>query len=107
VDGLSDSLTGHGEEKEEWQPRKERYLRRLAGESESVLRVSLADKLHNARSMATDEAVLGNALWGRFHAGKTDQAWYFGELLAIFKERSPRSRNLSEFEAAVHRLFED
>ena len=107
VAGLSDSLTAKGARKEPWRSRKEAYLRRLAVESESVVRVSLADKLHNARSMAVDEADLHEALWSRFHAGKADQARYFGELLAIFRARIPRSRNLPEFEAVLLRLFGD
>jgi hypothetical protein len=105
VDGLSDSLTGIDEEKESWRPRKERYLERLAAEPESVLRVSLADKLHNARSMAIDVASHGAALWKRFHADRDDQAWYFRSLLAIFREHLPKSRNLPEFEALVQELF--
>ena len=107
VDALSDSLTAKGEEKEEWRPRKERYLRRLADESESVLRISLADKLHNVRSMAVDVASDGETLWDRFHAGFDDQAWYFHELLATFERRIPGSRNLPEFRSVVRRLFGD
>lgn len=105
VDGLSDSLTGVEEEKEPWRPRKERYLERLALEPESVLRVSLADKLHNVRSMAVDVEAEGESVWNRFHAGKDDQAWYFHELLTTFERRTPKSRNLPEFRAVVGQLF--
>jgi len=105
VDGLSDSLTAVGTRKEAWRPRKERYLRRLANEPESVLRVSLADKLHNARSISVDVAAEGETVWDRFHAGRTDQAWYFTSLLAIFERRLPTSRNLPEFRAIVGDLF--
>ncbi len=104
VDGLSDSMTSGDEEKEAWRPRKERYLARLETEPESVLRISLADKLHNARSMAVDVAAKGNKVWNRFNAGKDDQAWYFRSLLAIFRARLPKSRNLPEFEALVQEL---
>ncbi len=48
VDGLTDTLE---DPKPAWRPRKEAYMKRLAGEPESVMRVSIADKLHNiARS---------------------------------------------------------
>ena len=106
VDGLSDSMTSEDEEKEAWRPRKERYLERLATEPESVLRISLADKLHNVRSMAVDVASGGEDLWNRFHAGRVDQAWYFHELQRIFERRIPESRNMSEFKAVVQELFE-
>ncbi len=100
VEGLSDSMTSGDEEKEAWRPRKERYLERLETEPESVLRISLADKLHNARSMAVDWP-RGETLWDRFHAGKEDQAWYFGRAPRIFEERIPESRNLPAFRLVV------
>jgi len=107
VEGLSDSMTPVGAKKEAWRLRKERYLRRLEDESESVLRVSLADKLHNARSIAVDRAVEGERVWDRFHAGEGDQAWYYRQLLDVFERRVPGSRNLPEFRALVDDLFAD
>jgi (p)ppGpp synthase/HD superfamily hydrolase len=107
VDGLSDSMTPVGAMKESWRLRKQRYLGRLEGESVSVLRVSLADKLHNARSIAVDIASIGQKVWGRFHAGEGDQAWYYRQLLDVFERRLPGSRNLPEFRALVGDLFAD
>lgn len=107
VDGLSDSMTPVGAMKESWRPRKERYLSRLEDESKSVLRVSLADKLHNARSMAVDLGSEGKRVWNRFHAGEGDQAWYYRQLLDVFERRVPGSRNLPELRALVGDLFGD
>lgn len=98
VDGLSDTLE---HPKPPWRKRKVAYLGRLRDEPESVLRVSLADKLHNLRSIAVD----GDGVWDRFNAPKSDQAWYFGELLAVFEERLPGSRNLPEFRRVAGELF--
>ena len=70
VEALSDSLKASNEAKEAWRPRKERYLERLASEPESVLRVALADKIHNARSMAVDLDHMGEVLWERFNVGR-------------------------------------
>ena len=102
VDGLSDTLV---EPKPDWEPRKTDYLERLEHEPTTVLRVSLADKLHNLRSMAIDRASLGEAFWGRFHAGRKQQEWYFGALLDIFERRLPDSRNLPEFRRLVEDVF--
>lgn len=107
VDGLSDSMAPVGARKEAWRLRKERYLSRLEDESESVLRVSLADKLHNARSIAVDRALEGERVWDRFHAGEGDQAWYYRQLLDVFERRVPGSRNLPELRALVGDLFGD
>ena len=62
VDGLTDTLE---DPKPDWRPRKDAYLKRLAGEPESVLRVSIADKLHNIRSIAIDLDTDGEAAWER------------------------------------------
>jgi (p)ppGpp synthase/HD superfamily hydrolase len=52
VEACSDSLanTAKGEGKAHWQVRKETYLAHLREVDEDILRVSLADKAHNARS---------------------------------------------------------
>lgn len=102
VYGLTDTLEL---KKPAWRARKEAYLERLRREPEDVLRVSLADKLHNARSMLVDQTDGGDGLWTRFHAGRDEQAWYFGELLSVFEERLPKSRNLPEFRRIVRELF--
>ena len=98
VDGLSDTLE---DPKPPWRERKAAYLGRLREEPASVLRISLADKLHNLRSIAAD----GEGVWDRFNAAKPEQAWYFGEILGIFEERLPASRNLPEFRQLVGRVF--
>jgi Guanosine polyphosphate pyrophosphohydrolases/synthetases len=105
VAGLSDAMPASGEAKAPWRDRKEAYLRHLADASESVLRVSLADKLHNARSILIDLRADGEPVWHRFHAGRIEQAWYYGELLAMFERRLPGSRNLPEFRLVVRDLF--
>jgi (p)ppGpp synthase/HD superfamily hydrolase len=105
VAGLSDAMPGPGEQKAPWRERKEAYLRHLGEASASVLKVSLADKLHNARSILTDLRADGEVVWDRFNAGRTEQAWYYGELLAVFDRRLPGSRNLREFRQVVGELF--
>jgi (p)ppGpp synthase/HD superfamily hydrolase len=102
VIGLTDTLETP---KPEWRPRKTDYLARLEDEPISVLRVSLADKLHNLRSMATDAALVGDEVWGRFNADREQQAWYFGALLDVFERRLPDSRNLPEFRRLVGEVF--
>jgi (p)ppGpp synthase/HD superfamily hydrolase len=105
VAGLSDAMPAPGEAKAPWRVRKAAYLAHLADASEAVLRVSLADKLHNARSILVDLRADGAAVWDRFHAGPGEQAWYYGELLAIFERRLPHSRNLPELRQVIGELF--
>lgn len=102
VDGLTDTLKSP---KPDWEPRKRTYLARLEDEPRAVLRVSLADKLHNLRSIAVDHAVRGESLWDRFNAGQKQQEWYFRALLDIFERRLPDSRNLPEFRRLAAEVF--
>ncbi len=72
-----------------WRERKASYLEHLpAVTDDAVLRVVLADKLHNARSIVRIYRDEGHVLWDRF-TNKTadDQLWYYGELLRFFEAR--------------------
>lgn len=69
-------------------PRKEAYLARLSQvEDQSVLLVSIADKLHNSLSILRDYRKIGAALWSRFNAEQADILWYYSELLKIYQEK--------------------
>lgn len=77
-----------------WRERKEAYLAHLAdAETQpSVMRVSLADKLHNARAILSDYRQTGDELWSRFNtASGEDQLWYYRSLANIFLDRAPGS----------------
>lgn len=102
VEGLSDTLE---EPKPRWGRRKMEYLVRLREEPTAVLRVSLADKLHNLRSVAVDEVELGDKVWTRFSASRIRQRWYYCRLLAVFELHLPDSRNLPEFRRLVSEVF--
>lgn len=51
-----------------WRERKERYIEYLEAACPGVLRVSLADKLHNARAIVLDYRQMGDPLWSKFNA---------------------------------------
>jgi len=89
VEGCSDSVDI--DTSETWIERKGRYLAHLPEVAdEAVLRVALADKVHNARSIVRDYREEGHTLWERF-TQKTarEQLWYYGGLLAFFGRRRP------------------
>jgi (p)ppGpp synthase/HD superfamily hydrolase len=75
---------------EEWRKRKKTYIDALGRKTEvGVLRVSCADKLHNARAILADYETEGESVWNRFRTHcKKDQVWYYGELVRVFRERS-------------------
>ena len=97
VDGCSDTYT---HPKPPWKQRKLAYLAHLPGASPDVLRVSLADKLHNARSIHADLQRNGLSTWKRFNGGRDGTLWYYRSLVDIYKEHSSSSM-VAELERVV------
>jgi (p)ppGpp synthase/HD superfamily hydrolase len=91
VEACSDSLadTGKGERKAHWQERKEAYLAHLRTADEDILWVSLADKVHNARTILRDlrKPDIGEKVWARFNVSTKQTLWYYHSLADIFCER--------------------
>jgi (p)ppGpp synthase/HD superfamily hydrolase len=81
VDGCTDAYTIP---KPPWRKRKEDYLHHLEHASPEVRRVSLADKLHNARSILRDLKADGEDVWRKFNGGKDGTLWYYRSLSDIF-----------------------
>lgn len=79
----------------EWRARKEAYLKRLATQLDTgALRVSCADKLHNARAILVDYQTQGDEVWQRFRAkSKAEQLWYYRSLSKVFTERAAQHRD--------------
>lgn len=93
VEACSDSLadTARGERKAHWQERKEAYLAKLRKADEDTLRVSLADKVHNARAILRDlrKPDIGEKIWARFSQPKERTLWYYRSLADRFCEMLP------------------
>jgi (p)ppGpp synthase/HD superfamily hydrolase len=89
VEACSD--TTDPDDQRSWRERKASYLSHLSDvDDEAILRVALADKVHNARSIVRDYRAEGEALWDRF-PNKTidDQLWYYRALLDFFAVAYP------------------
>jgi (p)ppGpp synthase/HD superfamily hydrolase len=93
VAACSDSLanTAGGEQKEDTKKRKSRYLSHLRKADEDTLRVSLADKVHNARAILRDlrKSDVGKKIWDRFSQPKEQTLWYYAELANTFRTALP------------------
>ena len=76
------------EPKPPWLERKQDYIAAISHKQPDELRVSLADKLHNARAILLDFRTHGDALWGRFKAGEGESVrWYYRSLYQAFAAR--------------------
>ena len=81
VDELSDS---YSIPKPPWRERKVEYLAHLPQAGKDTLLISLADKLHNARSILQDYSTEGEEIWKRFKGGKVGVLWYYRSLSDFF-----------------------
>jgi GTP pyrophosphokinase len=72
-----------------WRERKESYLQHLQTATPSMLLVTSADKLHNARCILLDYRKHGEALWSRFAGGREGVLWYYGALVDALSALAP------------------
>ncbi|MCB9135980.1 MAG: HD domain-containing protein [Anaerolineales bacterium] len=72
-----------------WRTRKETYLAHLLHTPADTLLVSLADKVHNARSILADHTQIGDEIWNRFSQGRDGTLWYYRSLANAFRELYP------------------
>ncbi len=58
--------------------------------------------------MIRDHEKLGENLWDRFNAPKSDQKWYYTSLVSVFENNPPYITDiglLQQFKKKVERLF--
>jgi (p)ppGpp synthase/HD superfamily hydrolase len=100
VDACTDSYT---HPKPDWRPRKEEYIDKLNAASDDVLLISLADKIHNARSILRDLHLTGESTWEKFNGKKAGTLWYYQSLAKIF-DNAPYPALKNEFRNLVDEI---
>jgi len=103
VDGCSDTDV---EPKPPWRARKQAYIDAMETAEHSVLLVSAADKLHNARCTLQDLRLHGAVVWERFSGKRDGTLWYYETITAVFRRRldAPLVTDLSD---VVRRLADE
>lgn len=94
------------EPKPEWRERKENYLKHLQHVSQSTLKVSCADKLHNIRSILNDYKQVGEEVWQRFKGGKEGTLWYYQSLVRVYRELNAPKQIVDEISEALNKLIQ-
>lgn len=98
--------------KASWKTRKEHTIRFLLNEAtHDQLLVTCADKLDNITSIQADYKRLGELLWERFNAGRSEQQWYYTAIASAFTYRANGSddsltRLAERFSAIVEETFQ-
>jgi (p)ppGpp synthase/HD superfamily hydrolase len=87
-----------------WQRRKELYIEHIRTARPEVLRVSAADKLHNARAILADFRRHGDALWPRFSGAREGTLWYYRTLITAYREAGGAGFLVDELDRTVTEL---
>lgn len=103
-DCSDDVITSEGQQKAPWRDRKVSYIAHIGKTKKETQLVSCADKLHNSRCILADYQRIGDDLWGRFNAGKTDILWYYQSLAQEFLKAWPENPLASELSKTVSQL---
>ena len=83
VEDCTDSWTTP---KEPWTERKKQYIAHARTLAPSSLRVSAADKVHNAYAILRDLRNIGEKVWDRFNASADDIVAYYQGLVRSYRE---------------------
>ena len=103
VRGCSDSLTESEDHKANWRERKVLHLNHLESADLDVSIVTAADKLHNARAIATDLQTIGSDVWKRFNKEtKRDLIInYYKDIFKILKKKKVTDQLLNPLASAI------
>lgn len=93
-----------GGPKPPWRDRKLAYLDHARHANPAMLRVTIADKIDNARSILSTYQTLGSQVWQRFNAGQADQIWYYQQAVKAYEEAGYRGPLLDELRRLVELL---
>lgn len=104
VEGCSDSDGEDARGASTWRQRKEGFINHLAEADPSVLLVTAADKLHNARCTLADLRQKGPAIWELFNAPVAEQLWYYRTLTEALKQTKAPIGLVSELDLVVREI---
>ena len=81
-----------------WREVRRLYIAALRSGGEEAVMVAAADKVHNLLSTIEGVERFGEGVWEKFHGEPADYEWFYGEVLAVAKERldSPIVQELEE-----------
>ena len=69
-----------------------------------MLRVTIADKVDNARSMLADYDRVGDKLWTRFNASYKEIIWYYTACVEVYEKAGASPMLLTTLYPLVNRL---
>ena len=84
---VADLVTSVSENKSlVWEERKQKYIDTLTTALVDVKAISVADKIHNAKSLLAHHARVGSVAWQAFNRGKEKKIWFEESMLNALKK---------------------
>ncbi len=83
---VEDCTDSWSQPKEPWAERKRQYVEHARSLAPASLRVSAADKVHNAYAILRDLRNVGDDVWTRFNASPDDVLAYYQGLVRAYRE---------------------
>lgn len=87
-----------------WRERKTAYLDHARQTPPELLRVTIADKIDNARAILSEYQRVGDRIWEKFNAGKEDQVWYYNQSVHAYDEAGCSGPLMEELRRLVNSL---
>ena len=72
---------------ETWYERKQEYLKNLREAGQESLLVCAADTTHNLQSLLVTHVLIGNSVWGSFHASIEEKMNFYENVIDIVSHR--------------------
>jgi (p)ppGpp synthase/HD superfamily hydrolase len=105
VEGCTDDFSGHN--RTPWCERKTKYIAHLREDVDEQTRiVSLADKVHNSRTILLDYIEHGESVFKRFRGHRDGTVWYYRTLVDAFRYAEEK-RPIVEFARGHERLLRE
>ncbi|MBE4907319.1 HD domain-containing protein [Bacillus luteolus] len=88
-----------------WEERKKHTIEHLKNAELDEIKVIVADKLHNLKSIKEDIETNGEDVWNRFNRGKSQQHWYYSSIVKVLAPQKEEFRLIDELEKVVVDVF--
>lgn len=94
-----------GAPKPPWKHRKKTYIRHLYEQPPEVKLISVADKLHNCRSIVVDLRTIGPDVYEHFNSGRDGALWYYSSMIPAFESDGWDHWLLDQYKVEVEQLL--
>ncbi len=94
-----------------WEERKTHTIQFIQSATKDIQMITLADKIHNMRSIYKAYEEEGESIWKHFKRGKEKQKWYYESIYhAVHSNQSqekPMNQLLVQYHEILFKLFTD